>query len=110
MPSGAFNGVMGSAQQTGTNSDDESHGTHVPASIVGKGKGVAKKAKAVDVKVFSGGSVGVKARELIRDVAVLLVKFWHQGATSQVLAGLSWAVTDIILKGAKATSIINMSP
>lgn len=32
-----------------------------------------------------------------------------QGATSQVLAGLSWAVNDIIAKGAKATSVINMS-
>lgn len=28
---------------------------------------------------------------------------------SQVLAGLSWAVNDIISKGAKATSVINMS-
>lgn len=53
-----FNGVTGSAQQTGTNSDDDSHGTHVAGSIVGKVNGVAKKAKVVDVKVFSGGGVG----------------------------------------------------
>lgn len=82
-----FNAVTGSAEQTGTNSDDDSHGTHVAGSIVGKVNGVAKKAKVVDVKVFSGGS----------------------GSTSQVLAGLSWAVNDIIAKGAKATSVINMS-
>ncbi|KAK7697068.1 hypothetical protein SLS64_013919 [Diaporthe eres] len=82
-----FNGVTGSAEQNGTNSDDDSHGTHVAGSIVGKVNGVAKKAKVVDVKVFSGGG----------------------GATSQVLAGLSWAVNDIISKGAKATSVINMS-
>ncbi|KAH8774596.1 alkaline serine protease Alp1 [Diaporthe sp. PMI_573] len=82
-----FNGVTGSATQTGTNSDDDSHGTHVAGSIVGKVNGVAKKAKVIDVKVFSGGG----------------------GATSQVLAGLSWAVNDIIAKGTKATSVINMS-
>lgn len=54
-----FNGVTGSAEQTGTNSDDDSHGTHVAGSIVGKVNGVAKKAKVVDVKVFSGASVSV---------------------------------------------------
>lgn len=56
-----FNGVTGSAEQTGTNSDDDSHGTHVAGSIVGKVNGVAKKARVVDVKVFSGGSVGAIA-------------------------------------------------
>ncbi|POS79187.1 alkaline serine protease Alp1 [Diaporthe helianthi] len=82
-----FNAATGSEEQTGTNSDDDSHGTHVAGSIVGKVNGVAKKAKVVDVKVFSQG----------------------YGAMSQVLAGLSWAVNDIISKGAKETSVINMS-
>lgn len=64
-----FNGVTGSAEQTGTNSDDDSHGTHVAGSIVGKVNGVAKKAKVVDVKVFSGGSVGAIPRPRFRCLA-----------------------------------------
>lgn len=52
-----FNGVTGSAEQNGTNSDDDSHGTHVAGSIAGKVNGVAKKAKVVDVKVLGGGGV-----------------------------------------------------
>lgn len=64
-----FNGVTGSAQQTGTNSDDDSHGTHVAGSIVGKVNGVAKKAKVVDVKVFSNGIVGVISDPRFRSLA-----------------------------------------
>lgn len=60
-----FNAVTGSAEQTGTNSDDDSHGTHVAGSIVGKVNGVAKKANVVDVKVFSGGGVSVLVRNVI---------------------------------------------
>ena len=51
-----FNGRTGSAEQNGTNADDDSHGTHVAGSIVGKVNGVAKKATVVDVKVLSGGA------------------------------------------------------
>lgn len=104
-----FNGVTGSAQQTGTNSDDDSHGTHVAGSIVGKVNGVAKKAKVVDVKVFAGGSVGASCEHPRPGFRCVANKHFWQGATSQVLAGLSWAVNDIISKGAKGTSVINMS-
>ena len=81
-----FNGVTGSATQTGTNSDDDSHGTHVAGSIVGKVNGVAKKAKVVDVKVFSGGGVSGLARNLIRKSATLLMTF----ALGSNLSGIGW--------------------
>lgn len=70
-----YNAVTGSAQQTGTNSDDDSHGTHVAGSIVGKVNGVAKKAKVVDVKVFSGGGVSEIPRNLAHKPVSLLTNF-----------------------------------
>ncbi|KAL0932935.1 alkaline serine protease Alp1 [Colletotrichum truncatum] len=82
-----INGVTGSTQQSGTNSDTDGHGTHVAATVVGKTYGVAKKAQVVDVKVFNG------------DV----------GSTSSILTGITWAVNDIVSKGAQKTSVLNLS-
>ncbi|OLN89779.1 Alkaline protease 1-like protein 2 [Colletotrichum chlorophyti] len=82
-----INGVTGSTQQTGSNSDTNGHGTHVAATIAGKNFGVAKKAKVVDVKVFDG----------------------NEGSTSAILTGIDWAVSDIVSKGAQKTSVLNLS-
>ncbi|KXH62705.1 alkaline serine protease Alp1 [Colletotrichum salicis] len=82
-----INGVTGSTVSPGSNSDTDGHGTHVAATIVGKTYGVAKKAKAIDIKVFDGST----------------------GSTSAILTGLTWAVNDIVSKGAQGKSVLNMS-
>ncbi|KAI8214198.1 Alkaline protease 1 [Colletotrichum sp. SAR 10_76] len=82
-----INGVTGSTEQTGTNSDTSGHGTHVAATVVGKTYGVAKKAEVVDVKVFDGDT----------------------GSTSWILTGMTWAVEDIVSKGAQNSSVLNLS-
>ncbi|KAF4819483.1 Alkaline protease 1 [Colletotrichum tropicale] len=82
-----ISGVTGSTEQTGTNSDTNGHGTHVAATVVGKTYGVAKKAEVVDVKVFDGDT----------------------GSTSWILTGMTWAVEDIVSKGAQNSSVLNLS-
>ncbi|KAF5520666.1 Alkaline protease 1 [Colletotrichum aenigma] len=82
-----INGVTGSTEQTGTNSDTSGHGTHVAGTIVGKTYGVAKKATVVDVKVFDGDT----------------------GSTSWILAGMTWAIDEIVSKGAQNSSVLNLS-
>ncbi|KAF9872027.1 alkaline serine protease Alp1 [Colletotrichum karsti] len=82
-----INGVTGSTEQSGSNSDTDGHGTHVAATVVGKTYGVAKKALVVDVKVFDGST----------------------GSVSALLTGISWAVNDIVSKGAQKTSVLNLS-
>jgi oryzin len=83
-----INGLTGSTINDGSNSGDrDGHGTHVAATIIGKKYGVAKKARAIDVKVFEGDT----------------------GSISAILTGLSWAVNDIISKGAQDTSVLSMS-
>ncbi|KAK1672836.1 alkaline serine protease Alp1 [Colletotrichum godetiae] len=82
-----INGVTGSTVSPGSNSDTDGHGTHVAATIVGKTYGVAKKAKVIDIKVFDGST----------------------GSTSAILTGLTWAVNDIVSKGAQGKSVLNMS-
>ncbi|KAI8247281.1 Alkaline protease 1 [Colletotrichum sp. SAR 10_77] len=82
-----INGVTGSTEQTGTNSDTSGHGTHVAATIVGKTYGVAKKAAVVDVKVFDGDT----------------------GSTSWILTGMTWAIDEIVSKGAQNSSVLNLS-
>ncbi|KAI8153208.1 Alkaline protease 1 [Colletotrichum sp. SAR 10_70] len=82
-----INGVTGSTEQTGTNSDTSGHGTHVAATIVGKTYGVAKKATVVDVKVFDGDT----------------------GSTSWILTGMTWAIDEIVSKGAQNSSVLNLS-
>ncbi|KAF5497228.1 Alkaline protease 1 [Colletotrichum siamense] len=82
-----INGVTGSTEQTGSNSDTSGHGTHVAATIVGKTYGVAKKATVVDVKVFDGDT----------------------GSTSWILTGMTWAIDEIVSKGAQNSSVLNLS-
>ena len=67
--------------------DTLGHGTHVAGTIGGSTYGVAKLATLISVKVFSGNSA----------------------ATSIILDGYNWAVTDITNKGRKAKSVISMS-
>jgi subtilisin family serine protease len=39
----------------------------------------------------------------------MLLTSWPQGTTDSILAGINWAVDDIVSKGGKTTSVINMS-
>ncbi|KAG8406399.1 hypothetical protein J3458_021232 [Metarhizium acridum] len=71
----------------GDESDTLGHGTHVAGTVGGKTFGVAKKATIISVKVFQG----------------------KEGSTSIVLAGFDWAVNDIISKGRRDKSAINLS-
>ncbi|KAI3322667.1 subtilisin-like protein [Xylariaceae sp. AK1471] len=71
----------------GQNVDAVGHGTHVAGTIGGSTYGVAKAATLISVKVFSGSS----------------------SSTSVILDGFNWAVNDIIRKGRKSKSVINMS-
>ncbi|KAF3932371.1 Oryzin [Dactylella cylindrospora] len=69
------------------NTDTSGHGTHVSAIVIGKQFGVAKKARVVNVKVFSGRST----------------------AASTVIDGFNWAVNDILEKGRQDIAVINLS-
>lgn len=63
------------------------HGTHVAGTLIGKTYGVAKKARAVSVKVFQGDSADL----------------------SVILTGIEWAVNDIIRKKRQEFSVVNLS-
>ncbi|KAJ4326178.1 hypothetical protein N0V84_003229 [Fusarium piperis] len=63
------------------------HGTHVAGTIAGKTYGVAKKAQVLAVKVFQGESAEL----------------------SIILAGINWAVNDVVTKGRQSFSVINLS-
>ncbi|RGP66200.1 hypothetical protein FLONG3_8929 [Fusarium longipes] len=63
------------------------HGTHVAGILIGKTYGVAKKAKVISVKVFQGDSADL----------------------SVIMAGIEWAVNDIIKKKRQEFSVINLS-
>jgi subtilisin family serine protease len=63
------------------------HGTHVAGTIISKTYGVAKKAKAIAVKVLDCS---------------------NQGTWSGVLKGLEWAVKDVLSKGL-TTAVVNLS-
>lgn len=99
-----INGVTGSTEQTGTNSDTSGHGTHVAATIVGKTYGVAKKATVVDVKVFDGDTVCQNDSNHPRLFTNIL-----QGSTSWILTGMTWAIDEIVSKGAQNSSVLNLS-
>ncbi|KAK5996802.1 Alkaline protease 1 [Cladobotryum mycophilum] len=71
----------------GAFTDTLGHGSHVTGTILSKTYGVAKKANAIDVKVFSGSSA----------------------STSIILDGYNWAVNDIVAKGRQARAAINLS-
>merc|ERR1712000_599228 len=63
------------------------HGTHVAGTIAGKTYGVAKKAQVLAVKVFQGESAEL----------------------SVILAGINWAVNDVVSKGLQEFAVINLS-
>jgi len=67
--------------------DTSGHGTHVAGTIGGVTFGVAKKANLISVKVFEG----------------------RETATSIIIAGFDWAVSDIISNGRQNNAVINMS-
>ncbi|KAI0109009.1 peptidase S8/S53 domain-containing protein [Nemania sp. FL0031] len=71
----------------GANVDSNGHGTHVAGTVGGSTYGVAKAATLISVKVFSGSS----------------------SATSIILDGFNWAVSDITSKGRKTKAVISMS-
>ncbi|EPS35282.1 hypothetical protein H072_11364 [Dactylellina haptotyla CBS 200.50] len=75
------------ALKTLNNTDTSGHGTHVSGIVAGKTYGVAKKARLVNVKVFSGSKT----------------------STITVIEGFNWAVQDIIAKNRTGISVINMS-
>lgn len=77
---------LGYSAVSGT-TDTSGHGTHVAGTIIGTTYGVAKAAKVVAVKVFTG----------------------DEGTTSDVLDGYDWAVNDIISKGRQTVSAVSMS-
>lgn len=56
-----INGITNSTAASGASKDDEGHGTHCAATLVGKTFGVAKKASVVDVKIFNDGTVSLPA-------------------------------------------------
>ncbi|KAI6380651.1 hypothetical protein MCOR25_001586 [Pyricularia grisea] len=68
--------------------DGDGHGTHVAGTVAGKTYGVAKKAQVVAVRVF--GSDGT-------------------GQASWTIAGITWAVNDILARNAASSSVINLS-
>ncbi|KAL5376906.1 hypothetical protein DPSP01_010172 [Paraphaeosphaeria sporulosa] len=81
------NGITNSTNPSGASKDDDGHGTHCAATVVGKTFGVAKKASVVDVKVFDGAT----------------------GSTSAILTGIQWAVSDVLARNAASTSVFSMS-
>lgn len=56
-----INGLTNSTDASGASKDDDGHGTHCAATVVGKTFGVAKRAQVVDVKVFDGGAVSLNS-------------------------------------------------
>lgn len=54
-----INGFTNSTDPSGASNDDDGHGTHCAATVVGKTFGVAKKASVVDVKIFDNGIVSL---------------------------------------------------
>ncbi|KKY39219.1 putative alkaline proteinase [Diaporthe ampelina] len=105
-----INAVTGSTTPNGTNSDTDGHGTHVAATIVGKTYGVARKAKVIDVKVFDGNTVTLPSKFLsISPPCQVHSLTSSQGSTSSILTGITWAVNDIVSKGARGKSVLNMS-
>ncbi|KAF2447888.1 alkaline serine protease Alp1 [Karstenula rhodostoma CBS 690.94] len=82
-----INGVTNSTAASGASKDDDGHGTHCAATVVGKTFGVAKKASVVDVKIFDGAV----------------------GSTSATLTGIQWAVADVLSRRAASTSVFSMS-
>jgi oryzin len=67
--------------------DTLGHGTHVAGTVIGSKYGVAKKARAVGVKVFQSTGTSM----------------------STILKGYDWAIDDIISKGLQNSSVINLS-
>ncbi|RTE74127.1 hypothetical protein BHE90_011444 [Fusarium euwallaceae] len=63
------------------------HGTHVAGTIASKTYGVAKKAQILAVKVFQGESAEL----------------------SVILAGINWAVNDVVSKNRQKFAVINLS-
>lgn len=82
-----FEGRAIFGQDTSGAESDKTHGTHVAAIVNGATFGVAKKATVVDVQVLGGSS----------------------GSSTGVIAGISWAVNDIVSKERVDKSVINMS-
>ncbi|KAL1599533.1 hypothetical protein SLS60_007336 [Paraconiothyrium brasiliense] len=81
------NGITNSTDASGASKDDDGHGTHCAATVVGKTFGVAKKASVVDVKVFDGST----------------------GSISSIITGIQWAVNDVVSRSAQSTSVFSMS-
>ncbi|KAL5440258.1 hypothetical protein PMIN07_005073 [Paraphaeosphaeria minitans] len=81
------NGITNSTNPSGASKDNDGHGTHCAATVVGKTFGVANKASVVDVKVFDGAT----------------------GSTSAILTGIQWAVSDVFARNAASTSVFSMS-
>ncbi|KAI6352180.1 hypothetical protein MCOR25_009513 [Pyricularia grisea] len=79
--------VRGYNAAGGTFSDTLGHGSHVAGTIGGRTYGVAKSVNIVDVKVFTGTTA----------------------ATSTIISGFNWAVSDIQSKGRVGKAVINMS-
>lgn len=71
----------------GDMADTNGHGTHCSGTIAGAKYGVAKKAQLVGVKVFQGA----------------------RAKTSIIVAGISFAIDDIIEKGRVGKAVISMS-
>lgn len=67
--------------------DTLGHGSHVAGTSIGRKYGVAKKARAVAVKVFQG----------------------RNGSMAKILEGFDWAVEDILSKDRQNISVINLS-
>ncbi|KAJ8118023.1 hypothetical protein OPT61_g902 [Boeremia exigua] len=82
-----YDGIRMSADPRGASNDTDGHGTHCAGTIAGKTYGVAKKAKVVDVKIFDGAT----------------------GSTSWTLAGIEWALSDVVARGTQNTTVFSMS-
>ena len=78
--------VQGNTFNTDYPHDEHGHGTHVVSTILGSNVGIARKARAVCVKVLNQ---------------------YGSGTTSQIIKGIEWSVNDI--KEKKRCGLLSMS-